>query len=241
MFVKLCLTHGSLGPRRPISGPRGSKYSPKVWDCNASHAKIPGECCDSNQSLHRFGEYLRVEIYKPSSAKELQRVFLAGTSTRRTSGIAGIEPSEAITPCRVRGWSVGESGHAGPMASLCGQSRDMGPPFARSGRSLTVDMPIGSIGTQLGAYHQRNCPAATQKSRSLPNVSPPKTHQRVAPAATDTPDRAPIAARGAGPKIRWRPSVALAQQPACEPGPPINHSGAESARSRSLCDFLASR
>jgi len=113
--------------------------------------------------------------------------------------------------------------------------------FARSGRSLTVDMPIGSIGTQLGAYHQRNCPAATQKSRSLPNVSPPKTHQRVAPAATDTPDRAPIAARGAGPKIRWRPSVALAQQPACEPGPPINHSGAESARSRSLCDFLASR
>ena len=35
------------------------KYSPKVWDCNASHAKIPGECCDSNQSLHRFGEYLR--------------------------------------------------------------------------------------------------------------------------------------------------------------------------------------
>jgi len=106
--------------------------------------------------------------------------------------------------------------------------------FARSGRNLTVDMPIGAIGTQLGAYHQRNWPAATQKSHSLPNVSPPKTHQRVAPAATDTPDRAPIAARGAGPKIRWRPSVALAQQPACEPGPPINHSGAESARSRSL-------
>ena len=39
------------------------KYSPKVWDCNASHAKIPGECCNSNQSLHRFGEYLHLTYF----------------------------------------------------------------------------------------------------------------------------------------------------------------------------------
>ena len=65
-----------------------SKYSPKVWDCNASHAKIPGECCDSNQSLHRFGEYLRQKHPKPLASANLRGVVRDDTA----AGPLGFEP-----------------------------------------------------------------------------------------------------------------------------------------------------
>ena len=35
------------------------KYSPKVWDCNASHPKKFGKSGDSNLILHPFGEYIQ--------------------------------------------------------------------------------------------------------------------------------------------------------------------------------------
>jgi hypothetical protein len=37
---------------------QNGKYSPKVWDCNASQAKNAGKSDDSNEMLHPFGEYL---------------------------------------------------------------------------------------------------------------------------------------------------------------------------------------
>jgi len=49
MFVKLCLTHGSLGPRRPISDPRGNFQAPK---CQGVTTSFPRGDFDATHLWH---------------------------------------------------------------------------------------------------------------------------------------------------------------------------------------------
>ena len=57
---------------RAIFAPDFGKYSPKGWDCNASHPLNAGKNDDSNWMLHPFGEYLPISRRKPFYNKDFQ-------------------------------------------------------------------------------------------------------------------------------------------------------------------------
>ena len=122
------------------------------------------------------------------------------------------------------------------MASLCGQSRDMGPPVRSEWPKFD-----GRCADRLD-WHSAWCvPLAQLPSGDAKN--PFLAQRKSAKDASKSGDRhyrysagrAPIAARGTSLKIRWRPSVALAQQRACEPGPPINNSVAATQSGLAWC------